>query len=59
MTSQTRKSIESETTQPKVDSATLRAEKEHRWRLENAEAIRAENEDIEKHGLPLAKHRLF
>ncbi|TRL35037.1 type II toxin-antitoxin system CcdA family antitoxin [Rhizobium straminoryzae] len=37
----------------------VKAEKERLWRIENAEAIAAENTDIEKHGLPLAKYRLF
>jgi antitoxin CcdA len=29
------------------------------WREENAEAIRQMNAWVAKHGLPLAKHRLF
>jgi len=37
----------------------VRAEKERRWRIENAEAIEAENEYIRKNGLPLAKYRRF
>lgn len=37
----------------------IKAERERLWLLENAEAIRAENEYIEKHGLPLAKYRQF
>jgi antitoxin CcdA len=37
----------------------VKAERERRWLEENAEAIRAENEDIENHGLPLAKYRQF
>ncbi|WP_037079733.1 type II toxin-antitoxin system CcdA family antitoxin [Neorhizobium vignae] len=37
----------------------IKAERERLWRLENAEAIRLENEYIEKHGLPLAKYRQF
>ena len=37
----------------------VKAEQERRWRLENAEAIRLENEYVEKHGLPLAKYRQF
>lgn len=40
-------------------SRAIRAEKERLWRLENADAIRAENESIEEHGLPLAKYRQF
>lgn len=40
-------------------ASAIRAEKERLWRIENAEAIRAENEYIEKHGLPLAKYRQF
>ena len=30
-----------------------------RWIEENAEAIRSSNEYVAKHGLPLAKYRLF
>ena len=37
----------------------VRAEQERLWRLENAEAIRLENDYVEKHGLPLAKYRQF
>lgn len=37
----------------------VKAERERRWLEENAEAIRAENEYIEKNGLPLAKYRQF
>jgi antitoxin CcdA len=37
----------------------VKAEQERLWRLENAEAIRLENEYVEKHGLPLAKYRQF
>ncbi|MBB4194066.1 antitoxin CcdA [Rhizobium aethiopicum] len=37
----------------------INAERERLWRIENAEAIRLENEYVEKHGLPLAKHRQF
>lgn len=40
-------------------AAAVKAEKERRWREENAEAIRAYNEYIEKNGIPLAKHRKF
>jgi antitoxin CcdA len=37
----------------------VKAEQERLWRLENAEAIRLENDYVEKHGLPLAKYRQF
>jgi antitoxin CcdA len=37
----------------------IKAEKERRWREENAAAIKAENEYVAKHGLPLAKYRQF
>ncbi len=37
----------------------IKAERERLWRLENAVAIRLENEYVEKHGLPLAKYRQF
>jgi antitoxin CcdA len=40
-------------------AAAVKAERERLWRLENAEAIRLENEYVEKHGLPLAKYRQF
>lgn len=40
-------------------ASTEQAEKKLRWQAENADAIRAENEYIEKYGLPLAKYRLF
>jgi antitoxin CcdA len=37
----------------------IKAERERLWRLENAEAIRFDNEYVAKHGLPLAKYRQF
>ncbi|SIQ61452.1 antitoxin CcdA [Rhizobium sp. RU20A] len=37
----------------------IKAEKERLWLIENADAIRAANEYVEKHGLPLAKYRQF
>lgn len=37
----------------------VRKEKERRWKEENREAIESSNAFVEKHGLPLAKHRLF
>lgn len=37
----------------------IKAEKERRWRQENAEAIKASNDYVAKHGLPLAKYRMF
>jgi antitoxin CcdA len=37
----------------------IRAEKERRWREENREAIEAQNAWVEKHGLPLARYRMF
>ncbi|WP_117193950.1 type II toxin-antitoxin system CcdA family antitoxin [Rhizobium terrae] len=40
-------------------ASAIKAEKERLWRIENTEAIQAENEYIEKHGLPLAKYRQF
>ena len=30
-----------------------------RWLAENAEAIRQSNEYVERHGLPLARYRMF
>ncbi|MDZ7872359.1 MAG: type II toxin-antitoxin system CcdA family antitoxin [Rhizobium sp.] len=37
----------------------IKAEKERRWKIENAEAIQASNDYVAKHGLPLAKYRMF
>jgi antitoxin CcdA len=37
----------------------VKAEKERLWKIENAEAIKASNDYVEKHGLPLAKYRMF
>ncbi|MHB0951250.1 MAG: type II toxin-antitoxin system CcdA family antitoxin [Allorhizobium sp.] len=37
----------------------VKAEKERRWRIENADAIRAEREYVEKHGLPFARYWQF
>lgn len=37
----------------------IKAEKERRWKIENAEAIKADNDYVAKHGLPLAKYRMF
>jgi antitoxin CcdA len=36
-----------------------RTEAGRRWKEENREAIEANNAWVEKHGLPLAKYRLF
>lgn len=35
------------------------SEEAKRWREENADAIKAWNEWVEKNGLPLAKYRMF
>lgn len=40
-------------------TALIKAEKERRWRIENADAIRAANDYVEKHGLPFAEYRRF
>lgn len=37
----------------------ITAEKARRWQEENREAIAAQNEWVEKHGVPLAKYRMF
>jgi antitoxin CcdA len=37
----------------------VKAERERRWLEENAEAIRAHNEYVEKHGLLLEEYRQF
>jgi antitoxin CcdA len=40
-------------------AAATKRERERRWLEENAEAIKSQNEWIEKHGLPLARYRMF
>ena len=40
-------------------ASAIKAEKERRWEYDHAEAIKAEQEYIAKHGLPLAKYRQF
>ena len=37
----------------------VKAERKRRWLEENAEAIKAHNEYVAKHGLPLEKYRMF
>ena len=37
----------------------VQAEKERRWKEENAAAIRSHNDWVAKNGLPLAEHRMF
>lgn len=37
----------------------VKEEKERRWKEENREAIESSNAYVEKHGLPLAKYRMF
>ncbi|UJW75690.1 type II toxin-antitoxin system CcdA family antitoxin [Rhizobium sp. SL42] len=37
----------------------VKAEKERRWKIENADAIQAANDYVAKHGLPLAKYRIW
>ena len=37
----------------------IQAEKERRWKIDNAKAIKASNDYVAKHGLPLAKYRMF
>jgi len=37
----------------------VRAEKSRRWMANNREALKAYDEEIRKHGLPLEKYRLF
>ena len=37
----------------------VRIERERRWRAENREAIKAYNDWIEEHGIPLAEFRQF
>ncbi|MEL6792401.1 MAG: type II toxin-antitoxin system CcdA family antitoxin [Pseudomonadota bacterium] len=37
----------------------VRTAKAEQWKRENAEAIKASNEWVEKNGLPLAKYRMF
>lgn len=40
-------------------SELVRKAKEQQWRAENAEAIAAYNERVERDGLPLAQYRTF
>ncbi len=40
-------------------AAELKRVRDGRWQEENREAIEASNAWVEKHGLPLAKYRLF
>jgi antitoxin CcdA len=40
-------------------AAAVSAEKSKRWKEENREAIESSNAYVEKHGLPLAKYRMF
>lgn len=37
----------------------VKAEKERRWKIENADALRAANDYVAEHGLPLAKYRIW
>lgn len=37
----------------------IKREKERQWLEENREALESSNAYVEKHGLPLAKYRLF
>ncbi|MFP1632368.1 type II toxin-antitoxin system CcdA family antitoxin [Zhengella sp. ZM62] len=37
----------------------VKAEKERRWKEENAEAIRQHNAWVEENGLPLEEYRMF
>ncbi|TIU27816.1 MAG: post-segregation antitoxin CcdA [Mesorhizobium sp.] len=40
-------------------AAAVSAEKTRRWQDENREAIDSWNDHVRRHGLPLAKYRLF
>ena len=40
-------------------SAAAKLEQARRWQKENRERIEANNAWVEKHGLPLAKYRMF
>ena len=40
-------------------ASAIKAEKERLWKIENADAITASNDYVEKHGLPLARFRQF
>lgn len=39
--------------------AALKAERERRWKAENADAVASYNRWVEKHGLPLEQFRQF
>jgi DNA-binding transcriptional regulator YdaS (Cro superfamily) len=45
--------------QARAAEAALRAEKTRRWQAENRAAMDAQNEWVERNGLPLAKYRMF
>jgi antitoxin CcdA len=51
--------LDPETIAAKALQDAIRAEKARRWLEENREAIEAQNAWIEKHGVPLAKYRMF
>lgn len=40
-------------------AAAVKRAREEQWLAENAEAIASSNAYVEKHGLPLAKYRMF
>ncbi len=40
-------------------ASAIKAEKARLWKIENADAIKASNDYVEKHGLPLARFRQF
>lgn len=40
-------------------AAATKRERERRWLEENGAAIQSQNEWVAKHGLPLAKYRMF
>jgi antitoxin CcdA len=37
----------------------VKREQERQWLVENRDALQSSKHHIEKHGLPLARHRLF
>lgn len=40
-------------------AAAVQAERQRRWQAENRDAMKSWAEPLERHGLPLARHRTF
>ena len=40
-------------------AAAIKVEREARWKIENADAVKSFNEYVEKNGIPLSQYRQF